>query len=114
MMREIQASVFRHKPASASLYNAPHHVRCRAAPAHIPGSKKKEIHIDFLYIDSDGLEVIFKLSLSRETANGVLYAKFKKVSAHFEIVDNAPRMMRFGGRKKILQEVDLSRLDAPQ
>ncbi|HAU41819.1 MAG TPA: hypothetical protein DCW50_07205 [Gammaproteobacteria bacterium] len=78
------------------------------------GIQKKEIHIDFLYIDSDGLEVIFKLSLSRETANGVLYAKFKKVSAHFEIVDNAPRMIGFGGRKKILQEVDLSRLDAQQ
>ncbi len=78
------------------------------------GIQKKEIHIDFLYIDSDGLEVIFKLFLSRETANGVLYAKFKKVSAHFEIVDNAPRMIGFGGRKKILQEVDLSRLDAQQ
>ncbi|HCL93017.1 MAG TPA: hypothetical protein DIC24_00195 [Gammaproteobacteria bacterium] len=42
------------------------------------GIQKKEIRIDFLYIDSDGLEVIFKLFLSRETANGVLYAKFKK------------------------------------
>ena len=89
-------------------------MRCRAAPAHIPGSKKREIDIDPLYIDSDGPEVIFKLSLSRETANGVLYAKFKKVSAHFEIVDKVPRMIGFGGRKKILQEVDLSRLDAQQ
>ena len=78
------------------------------------GIRKIEIHIAPLYIDSDGLEVIFKLSLSRETANGVLYAKFKKVSAHFEIVDKAPRMIRFGGRIKILQEVDLSRLHAQQ
>ncbi len=77
-------------------------------------ARDQEIHIDPLYIDSDGLEVISKLSLSRETANGVLYAKFKKVSAHFEIVDKAPRMIGFGGRKKILQEVDLSRLDAQQ
>ena len=76
--------------------------------------QKKEIHIDFLYIDSDGLEVIFKLSLSRETANGVLYVKFKKVSGDFEIVDKAPRMIGFGGRKKLLQEVDLYRLDAQQ
>tara|TARA_B100000530_G_scaffold98493_1_gene61069 strand:- start:93 stop:416 length:324 start_codon:yes stop_codon:yes gene_type:complete len=67
---------------------------------HIFRDPKKEIHIDPLYIDSDGLEVISKLSLSRETANGVLYAKFKKVSAHFEIVDKAPRMIGFGGRKK--------------
>jgi len=78
------------------------------------GIRKIEIDIDSLYIDSDGPEVIFKLSLSRETANGVLYAKFKKVSAHFEIVDKAPRMIGFGGHKKILQEVDLSRLDAQQ
>ena len=78
------------------------------------GIQKKEIHIDFLYIDSDGLEVIFKSSLSRETANGVLYVKFKKVSGHFEIVDKAPRMIGFGGRKKLLQEVDLYRLDAQQ
>ena len=75
-------------------------------------SRDEEIHIDPLHIDSDGLEVISKLSLSRDTANGVLYAKFKKVSAHFEIVDKSPRMIGFGGRKKILQEVDLSRLDA--
>ena len=81
---------------------------------HIFRDPKKEIHIDPLYIDSDGLEVISKLSLSRETANGVLYAKFKKVSAHFEIVDKAPRMIGFGGRIKILQEVDLSRQDAQQ
>ena len=67
---------------------------------HIFRNPKKEIHIDPLYIDSDGLEVISKLSLSRETANGVLYAKFKKVSAHSEIVDKAPRMIGFGGRKK--------------
>ncbi|MGB1714707.1 MAG: hypothetical protein ACPHIX_05360 [Arenicellales bacterium] len=75
-------------------------------------SRDEEIHIDPLHIDSDGLEVISKLSLSRDTANGVLYAKFKKVSAHFEIVDKSPRMIGFGGRKKILQEVDLSRLEA--
>ena len=75
-------------------------------------SRDEDIHIDPLHIDSDGLEVISKLSLSRDTANGVLYAKFKKVSAHFEIVDKSPRMIGFGGRKKILQEVDLSRLDA--
>ncbi len=78
------------------------------------GIRKIEIDIDPFYIDSDGPEVIFKLSLSRETANGVLYAKFKKVSAHFEIVDKVSRMIGFGGSKKILQEVDLSRLDAQQ
>ena len=78
------------------------------------GIRKIEIDIDPFYIDSDGPEVIFKLSLSRETANGVLYAKFKKVSAHFEIVDKASRIIGFGGRKKILQEVDLSHLDAQQ
>lgn len=75
-------------------------------------ARDEEIHIDPLHIDSDDLEVISKLSLSRDTANGVLYAKFKKVSAHFQIVDKSPRMIGFGGRKKILQEVDLSRLDA--
>ena len=77
-------------------------------------SREEEIHIDPLHIDSDGLEVISKLSLSRDTANGVLYAKFKKVSAHFEIVDKSPRMIGFGGRKKILEAVDLSRLDEQQ
>ena len=75
-------------------------------------ARDEEIHIDPLHIDSDDLEVISKLSLSRDTANGVLYAKFKKVSAHFQIVDKSPRMIGFGGREKILQEVDLSRLDA--
>ena len=77
-------------------------------------SREDEIHIDPLHIDSDGLEVISKLSLSLDTANGVLYAKFKKVSAHFEIVDNSPRMIGFGGRKNILEAVDLSRLDEQQ
>ena len=76
--------------------------------------REDEIQIDPLHIDSDGLEVISRFSLSRDTANGVLYAKFKKVSAHFEIVDKSPRMVGFGGRKKILQEVDLSRLDPQQ
>ena len=76
--------------------------------------RDEEIYIDSLYIDSDRLEVISKLSLSHETANGVLYAKLKKVSGHFEIVDKSPRKIRFGGRKTILQEVDLSRLDAQQ
>ena len=76
------------------------------------GIQKKELHIELLYIDSDGLDVIFKLSLFRETANGILYTKFKTVSAHFEIVDKAPRMIGFSGRKNILQEVDLSRLNA--
>ena len=86
---------------------------CNVDPLlHIFRDPKKEIHTELLYIDSDGLDVIFKLSLSRETAKGIRYAKFKTVSAHFEIVDKAPRMIGFSGRKNILQEVDLSRLNA--
>ena len=74
-------------------------------------SQEGEIRIDPLHIDSNDLEVISRFSLSRETADGILYAKFKKVSANFEIVDKKPRMVGFGGRKKILEEIDLSRLD---
>ena len=52
---------------------------CNVEPLlHIFRDPEKEIHIEPLYFNSDGLEVIFTLSLSRETANGVLYAKFKK------------------------------------
>lgn len=77
-------------------------------------SREGEIRIDPLHIDSKDLEVISRLSLSRDTADGILYAKFKKLSAHFEIVDKKPRMIRFGGRKEILEAVDLSRLDEQQ
>lgn len=74
-------------------------------------SQEGEIRIDPLHIDSNDLEVISRFSLSRETADGILYAKFKKVSANFEIVDKKPRMVGFGGRKKILEQIDLSRFD---
>ncbi len=49
--------------------------------------------------------------MSSETADGLLYAKFKKISATLEIVDKKPRIVSFGGRKKILKQIDLSRLD---
>tara|TARA_Y100001960_G_scaffold266496_2_gene290215 strand:+ start:1296 stop:3134 length:1839 start_codon:yes stop_codon:yes gene_type:complete len=73
--------------------------------------REGEFHIDPLHIDSNDLEVISRFSLSHDTVDGILYAKFKKVSANFEIVDKKPRMIGLGGRSKILKEIDLSRLD---
>ena len=74
-------------------------------------SRDGEFRIDPLHIDSDDLEVISRLSMSSETVDGLLYAKFKKIAATLEIVDKKPRIVSFGGRKQILKQIDLSRLD---
>ena len=74
-------------------------------------SQDEELSINPLHIDSQGLEVIAKFELSREFIDGRLYAKFKKIAANFEIVDRKPKILGFGGRKQILEEINLSVLD---
>ena len=86
---------------------------CNVDPLlHIFRDPKKKIHTELLYIDSDGLDVIFKLSPFPRQQQKAFVTQNSKQSAHFEIVDKAPRMIGFSGRKNILQEVDLSRLNA--
>ncbi|NBP95015.1 MAG: hypothetical protein EBU28_06455 [Gammaproteobacteria bacterium] len=50
-------------------------------------SHDQKLSIDPLHIDSQGLEIISRMTLSRESIDGRLYAKFKKVAANFEIVN---------------------------
>lgn len=74
-------------------------------------SRDQKLSIDPLHIDSQGLEIISRMTLSRESVDGRLYAKFKKVAANFEIVNRKAKILGFGGRKQILKEIDLSVLD---
>ncbi len=74
-------------------------------------SHDQKLSIDPLHIDSQGLEIISRMTLSRESIDGRLYAKFKKVAANFEIVNRKAKILGFGGRKQILKEIDLSVLD---
>ena len=74
-------------------------------------SHDQKLSIDPLHIDSQGLEIISRMTLSRESIDGRLYAKFKKVAANFEIVNRKAKILGFGGRKQILKEIDLTVLD---
>ena len=77
----------------------------------IAHTQEDHILLDPILIDSKGLEVISRVSLSHGSANGVLFAKLRGVSANVEIIDSKVKFRGLGGRHKILQQVNMAALE---
>ena len=77
----------------------------------IAHTHEDHILLDPILIDSKGLEVISRVSLSHGSANGVLFAKLRGVSANVEIIDSKVKFRGLGGRHKILQQVNMAALE---
>ena len=77
----------------------------------IAHTKDDHILLDPIFIDSRGLEVISRVALSPGSANGVLFAKLRGVSANVEIVDSKVKFKGLGGRRKVLQQVNMAALE---
>ena len=69
------------------------------------------IVMDPIYIDSQGLELISRIEFSPQSVNGVMFGKFRKMSANVEIVDSKVKFIGFGGRDKVTKQVNLKALD---
>ena len=69
------------------------------------------IVMDPIYIDSQGLELISRIEFSPQSVNGVMFGKFRKMSANVEIVDSKVKFKGFGGRDKVTKQVNLKALD---
>jgi len=76
----------------------------------IAHTQEENILLDPIFIDSKGLEIISRVALSHGSANGVLYAKLRGVSANVEIVDSKVKFKGLGGRQKVLQQVNMAAL----
>ena len=76
----------------------------------IADTKEDHILLDPIFIDSQGLELISRVALSPGFVNGVLFAKFRGLSANVEIIDSKVKFKGLGGRKKVLQQVNLAAL----
>ena len=74
-------------------------------------TKEDHILLDPIFIDSKGLEVISRVALSPGSANGILYAKLRGVSVNVEIIDSKVKFKGLGGRKKVLNEVNMAALE---
>lgn len=77
----------------------------------IAHTKEDHILLDPIFIDSKGLEVISRITLSHGSANGVLFAKLRGVSANVEIIDSKVKFRGLGGRHKVLQQVNMAALE---
>ena len=76
----------------------------------IADTTEDHILLDPIFIDSQGLELISRVALSPGFVNGVLFAKFRGLSANVEIIDSKVKFKGLGGRKKVLQQVNLAAL----
>jgi len=77
----------------------------------IAHTQEDHILLDPIFIDSKGLEVISRVTLSHGSANGVLFAKLRGVSANVEIIDSKVKFRGLGGRHKVLQQVNMAALE---
>ena len=77
----------------------------------IAHTQEENILLDPIFIDSKGLEIISRVALSHGSANGVLYAKLRGVSANVEIIDSKVKFKGLGGRQKVLQQVNMAALE---
>ncbi|MDC0166887.1 hypothetical protein OAI79_02670, partial [Gammaproteobacteria bacterium] len=69
-----------------------------------------QILLDPIFVESKGLEVISRVTLSPGSVNGVLFAKLRGLSANVEIIDSKVKFRGLGGRQKVSQQVNLAAL----
>ena len=75
-------------------------------------TNEKDIVLDPIQVEGDGLQVISRLDLLEESMNGVLYFKLHGIAANFEIKDGKAKFKGLGGKNKVKKKVNLKDSDS--
>lgn len=68
----------------------------------------KNVTLDPILINGNGLQVISRLDLIEKSMNGALYVKLRGIAVNFDIKDNKAKFRGFGGKDKVKKQVNLT------